>query len=167
MAATEAMEEFALALRPHSVCLVPEKRQELTTEGGLDIVKHRQRLQKMITRFRAKKIIVSLFVDPDADQIKCSRDIGAEAVELHTGRYAEAAGSAQEKEFKALVQASELAVRSSLHLHAGHGLDYTNARRVAQIPGMEELNIGFSIIGRALFIGIGPAVKEMKELITL
>jgi pyridoxine 5-phosphate synthase len=168
MAATDTMESIAIDVLPHSVCLVPERRQELTTEGGLDVISHRSRIQKLIKRVSAKKIFVSLFVDPDADQIKCAKSLGADAVELHTGRYADAAeGPAQEKEFAALLKASEVAVRLKLHLHAGHGLDYRNARRVAQIPGMEELNIGFSIISRAVMTGLGPAVKEMKELITL
>src|SRR5262249_29617551 len=113
-----------------------------------------------------KKISVSLFLDPDADQIECARALGADAVELHTGRYAESAeGSAQDKEFDFLLKASEQAIRLKLHLHAGHGLDYKNVQRIARIPGMEELNIGFSIIARAVFTGLGPAVKEMKDLI--
>jgi pyridoxine 5-phosphate synthase len=166
MAATDAMETIALEVQPNSVCLVPEKRQELTTEGGLDVITNRSRIQKLISRISAKKIIVSLFIDPDSDQIKCARSLGADAIELHTGRYADAPeGPLQDKEFAALVKASEQAVKLKLHLHAGHGLDYRNARRVARIPGMEELNIGFSIISHAVFNGLGPAVKEMKELI--
>jgi pyridoxine 5-phosphate synthase len=166
MAATDAMETIALEVQPHSVCLVPEKRQELTTEGGLDVIANRGRIKKIISRLSAKKVTISLFIDPDIDQIKCARSLGAQAVELHTGRYAEAPeGAAQDKEFQALLKASEQAVKLKLHLHAGHGLDYRNARRVARIPGMEELNIGFSIISRAVFTGLGPAVQEMKELI--
>jgi pyridoxine 5-phosphate synthase len=152
---------------PQRACLVPEKRQELTTEGGLDVIANRQRIKKIIGRLAAKKIEVSLFVDPDSDQIKCARSLGAYAVELHTGRYADAPeGPAQEKEFVALLKAAELAGRLKLHLHAGHGLNYRNVQRVAHIPGMEELNIGFAIMARAVFTGLGPAVREMKELLT-
>jgi pyridoxine 5-phosphate synthase len=166
MAATEAMESIALDVLPQRVCIVPEKRQELTTEGGLDVIANRMRLKKLISRLSAKKIEVSLFIDPDADQIKCARSLGAYAVELHTGRYADSPeGPAREKEFTALLKAADLAGRLRLHLHAGHGLDYRNVQRVACIPGMEELNIGFSIMARAVFIGLGPAVKEMKDLI--
>lgn len=166
MAATDAMEAIALDIQPHRVCLVPEKRQELTTEGGLDVLAHRSRLQKIIKRLSAQKIEVSLFVDPDTDQIKCSQSLGADAVELHTGRYAEASeGAPRDKELHALQKASETALKLKLHLHAGHGLDYRNVQPVARILGMEELNIGFSIISRAVFTGIGPAVLDMKGLI--
>src|SRR5258708_7985833 len=166
MAATDAMETIALEVQPHSVCLVPEKRQELTTEGGLDVIANRNRIKKLITRLSAKKIFVSLFIDPDADQIKFAHSLVADAVDLHTGRYADAPeGPLQNKEFVALLKAPEQPLKLKLHLHAGHGLDYKNVRRVARIPGMEELNIGFSIIARAVFTGLGPAVKEMKELI--
>ena len=165
MAATDAMESIALEIQPQRVCLVPEKRQELTTEGGLDVVGNRTRIKKIISRLAAKKIEVSLFIDPDADQIKCARSLGADAIELHTGRYADAPeGPQRDKEFTALLKASEIALRSKLHLHAGHGLDYKNVQRVVRIPGMEELNIGFSIISRAVFAGLGPAVREMKHL---
>ena len=164
MAAT--MEAIALDLQLQRVCLVPEKRQELTTEGGLDVVGHKARLKKMIGRLTAKSIEVSLFIDPDAKQVQCAQSLGAYAVELHTGRYADAPeGPAQDKEFTKLLLAADVALGSKLRLHAGHGLDYRNVRRVAQIPGMEELNIGFSIIARAVFTGLGPAVREMKELI--
>jgi len=167
MAATNAMEAMALEVLPQHVCVVPEKRQELTTEGGLDVIANRMRLKKLISRLSAKKIEVSLFVDPDADQIKCARALGAHAVELHTGRYADSAeGPARDKEYTALLKAADWAGRLKLHLHAGHGLDYRNVQRVARIPGMEELNIGFAIIARALFAGLGPAVREMKELMT-
>jgi len=167
MAATDIMERFALELAPARVCLVPEKRQELTTEGGLDVIAHRTALKKTISRLSAKKIEVSLFIDPDPDQIKCARSLGADTVELHTGRYADApVGPAQNKELAQLVKAGELAVRLKLKLHAGHGLDYRNVASVAQIHGMEELNIGFSIISQAVFTGLGPAVKEMKQLIS-
>jgi pyridoxine 5-phosphate synthase len=165
MAATDAMEAVALEVQPARVCLVPEKRQELTTEGGLDVVTHRHRIQQMIGKLAAKKIEVSLFIDPDANQIECAGQVGASTIELHTGRYADAPeGAARDKEFAALAKASELAAHLKLQLHAGHGLDYANTRRVAGIPGMQELNIGFSIISRALFSGLAQAVREMKLL---
>jgi pyridoxine 5-phosphate synthase len=166
MAATDEMERIALNLVPQRVCLVPEKRQELTTEGGLDVIARRSGLKKTIARLSAKKIEVSLFIDPDADQIRCARSLGADTVELHTGRYAEApAGPQQTREWAQLQKAAELTVKLKLRLHAGHGLTYRNVQPVAKLPGMEELNIGFSIIGQAVFTGLGQAVKEMKDLL--
>ncbi len=166
MGATEDISRIALEVHPQRVCLVPEKRQELTTEGGLDVISHRTALKKMIARFLAKNIEVSLFIDPDADQIRCAKSLGAGIIELHTGRYASAKGNAQALELIKLLKASELAGKLKLHLHAGHGLDYRNVHPVAKLPGMEELNIGFSIVARAVFTGLGAAVKEMKELIS-
>lgn len=165
MAATDEMERMALEVVPARVCLVPEKRQELTTEGGLDVIARRSVLKKMILRFRAKKIEVSLFLDPDSDQIRCARSLGADTVELHTGAYAQATGAAQDKELAKLLHAAELASKLKLRLHAGHGLTYKNVLPVARLPGMAELNIGFSIVARAVFVGLGPAVREMKELL--
>ncbi|MFA5975761.1 MAG: pyridoxine 5'-phosphate synthase [Elusimicrobiota bacterium] len=168
MAATEEMEQMALAILPARVCLVPEKRQELTTEGGLDVISHRTALKKSISRLSAKKIEVSLFVDPDADQIRCAKSLGADTVELHTGRYAVALErESQARELDGLRRAAELAVKLKLRLHAGHGLTIRNVAVVAALPGMKELNIGFSIISQALFVGLGQAVKEMKDLISL
>ena len=165
MAATEEMERVALEVVPARVCLVPEKRKELTTEGGLDVIARRSALKKMIPRLASKKIEVSLFIDTDLDQIKCAHSLGADTVELHTGAYAQAQGAAQEKELAKLLKASELAVKLKLLLHAGHGLTYQNVRPVARLPGMAELNIGFSIVSRAVFVGLGAAVQEMKELV--
>ena len=165
MAATDEIIGIALETQPARVCLVPEKRKELTTEGGLDVLANRKDLSKKIARLAAKKIEVSLFIDPDADQIKCARDLGANTVELHTGTYAQARGEARSQELAKLLKSSELAVKLKLRLHAGHGLDYQNVQPVARLPGMEELNIGFSIIGRAVFVGLGAAVREMKELV--
>jgi pyridoxine 5-phosphate synthase len=165
MAATDEMERIALEVLPTRVCLVPEKRQELTTEGGLDVISRRSVLKKMIQRLASKKIEVSLFIDPDSDQIRCARSLGADTVELHTGSYAHAQGPAQAKELTKLLNASELAVKLKLRLHAGHGLTYRNVLPVARLPGMEELNIGFSIVSRGVFVGLGSAVREMKELL--
>jgi pyridoxine 5-phosphate synthase len=165
MAATDEIVQIALDVQPARICLVPEKRHELTTEGGLDVISHRTALKKSIARLSAKKIEVSLFIDPDADQIRCAKSLGADTVELHTGSYASSQGPAQAKELEKLLKAADLAVKLKLHLHAGHGLTYTNVQPIARLPGMEELNIGFSIVARAVFAGLGPAVKEMKELI--
>jgi pyridoxine 5-phosphate synthase len=165
MAATREMQRIALEVRPARVCLVPEKRQELTTEGGLDVVAQRGSLKKMIETLSAKKIEVSLFVDAEAKQIECAKALGAHAVELHTGRYASLQGDAQKKELNKLMKAAALARQLTLHLHAGHGLNYTNVQPIARIPGMEELNIGFSIVAHALFEGWGRAVLQMRELI--
>ena len=167
MAATEAMERFALELTAARVCLVPEKRQELTTEGGLDVIAHRSALKKTISRLSAKNIEVSVFVDPDGDQIKCARSLGAHAVVLLTVRYSDApTGPLQARELTQLLKAGELSAKLKLRLHAGHGLDYRNVGPVARIDGMEELNIGFSIVSRAVFDGLGPAVAIMKQLIS-
>jgi pyridoxine 5-phosphate synthase len=159
------MVRIALDVAPARVCLVPEKRRELTTEGGLDVIARRSALKPMIQRLALKKIEVSLFIDPAADQIKCAHSLGANTVELHTGAYARAQGAAQEKELAKLLKASELAVKLKLLLHAGHGLTYENVQPVARLPGMSELNIGFSIVSRAVFVGLGTAVREMKELL--
>ena len=165
MAATDEMVRIALDVQPARVCLVPEKRQELTTEGGLDVISRRSVLQKMIKQLSSKKIEVSLFVDPDLDQIKCGKSVGADTVELHTGTYATAQGRVQDKALAKLLSASELALKLKLRLHAGHGLTIKNVQPVARLVGMQELNIGFSIIARAIFTGLGPAVQEMKELL--
>ena len=165
MAATSEMVRIALEVHPRRVCLVPEKRLELTTEGGLDVLAHQTSLKKTIQRLSAKKIEVSLFIDADRDQIRCAQALGADTVELHTGRYAITTGAAKKRELVKLLRAAELATKLKLHLHAGHGLDYRNVGPVARIPGMEELNIGFSIISRAVFVGLGNAVQEMKRLL--
>ncbi len=166
MAATEEMERIALDVQPARVCLVPEKRQELTTEGGLDVIRMRSRLSKMISRFHSKHICVSLFIEADSDQVKCAKSLGVEMVELHTGRYAQTGGAAKAAELLKLLRGAELVGKLKLELHAGHGLDYRNVAPIARLPGMVELNIGFSIIARALFSGLGPAVSQMKTLIS-
>jgi phosphoglucosamine mutase len=165
MAATDEMVRIALEVRPARVCLVPEKRQELTTEGGLDVVAKRAALRRIIPKLIAKNIDVSLFIDADSDQIRCAKALGAGTIELHTGRYASAQGPSQAQELAKLLKASELAAKVKLQLHAGHGLDYRNVGPVARLPGMMELNIGFSIMTHAVFVGLGAAVEEMKELL--
>lgn len=155
----------ALKFRPEKVCIVPEKRREITTEGGLDVILHAVKLCGAIRQLRAKKIQVSLFVDPSLAQIKKAFELRADAVEIHTGSYANASGAKKKRELKRIRQAAELAAKFGLKVHAGHGLDYKNTRAVAAIPEIEEFNIGFSIVSRAVFTGIGPAVSEMKKII--
>lgn len=165
MAATEEMVDIACRLRPRRVCLVPERRQELTTEGGLNVRAYQRRLSARIARLRQRGIEVSLFVDPDPEQIRASHAVGAEIVELHTGDYARARGQARGRALKSLEQAARVAAEVGLALHAGHGLDYQNTPAVAALPKMRELNIGFAIIGHALDVGLAQAVKEMKEIL--
>lgn len=166
MAATDEMLEIALSIHPAIVTLVPEKREELTTEGGLDIVNGGERLKRAIERLQTAGIIVSLFIDPEADQIRASKDIGADEIELHTGPYAHAHGrDAIQKELGKLKSTSHLAQELGLIVNAGHGLDYCNTGPVAAIPGMRELNIGHAIVGRAIFDGLNKAVSDMVRLI--
>lgn len=166
MACAEEMISFACKLKPEDVCLVPEKREELTTEGGLDIVSHKEKIEKAILRLKKAGISVSLFIDPEVEQIESAKEIGADCVELHTGLYANAKNNLREKiEYRKLVQAGAFARECGLILNAGHGLDYENVTQVAKIFQMHELNIGFSIVARAIFIGMEQAVKEMKALI--
>jgi pyridoxine 5-phosphate synthase len=163
MAATSDMVSIACAVRPARVCLVPEKREELTTEGGLNVVRHRQSLKIHIAKLRARKIAISLFIDAAPEQILASKALGAGIIELHTGTYAIAQGAARKKALNALRDAGVLARELGLVLHAGHGLDYENVAPVACLEGMDELNIGFAVIARAVFTGLGAAVTEMKE----
>lgn len=165
MAATPEMVELACRLRPDSVCLVPERREELTTEGGLDIVGRKKELEKVVPCLTEQGILVSLFIEPNPEHVRLAKTLGAQAVELHTGSYANAAQQ-RWQELQKLQQAGDVAVGEGLLLNAGHGLDYDNVGPVAQIPGMNELNIGFSIISRALFVGLDRAVQEMLERIT-
>lgn len=166
MAATEEMQKIALEIKPYSVTLVPEKRQELTTEGGLDVVKQKDSLKKYIKPFLKAGIIVSLFIDPDENQVKASYETGAQFIELHTGKYAEAYNTPDEdKTFEELKSASKLANELGLKVNAGHGLNYQNVKRILDIPNMVELNIGHSIVSRAVFTGLKQAVIDMKDLL--
>jgi len=166
MAATDEMLAIACELCPGQATLVPEKREEVTTEGGLDVIGQSARIQATLQGLHDAGIQTSLFIDPDCNQVRAARESGAGAVELHTGRYADAqTPDAVEHEFQALVTAGETARREGLVLHMGHGLTYRNVRRVAQIPGLCELNIGHSIISRAVLVGLESAVREMKTLI--
>ncbi len=157
---------FAEKLGPDDVCLVPEKRQELTTEGGLDVAANIGKISAAVARLKSKGITVSIFIDPDFRQIKAAKKAGADFVELHTGKYADAkSASARRKEFLKIRAASAYVLKSGLGLNAGHGLDYENVSQIAKIKGMNELNIGYSIICRAVYTGLSEAVKEMKRLI--
>ena len=163
MACTPAMTEFALKLTPDSVCLVPESREEITTEGGLDVVRHRDRVQACVEAMNAAGIATSLFIDPDAPQIELGAQLGAPWIELHTGAYANARASApRAAEFARLQSGARLGSQCGLVVNAGHGINYVNIAEVRTLPGLHELNIGHSIVSRALFTGIEEAVREMK-----
>ena len=165
MAVTPAMVSFAEKLRPDDTCFVPEKREELTTEGGLEVIAHREKVKDAVARLQGRGIHVSLFIDPDAAQIEAAREAGADAIEIHTGAYCNASGVKSEKDLKAIVNAASLAQSLGLEVHGGHGLDYQNVLPVAKISEIVELNIGHSIIARAVMVGIEQAVREMKELL--
>jgi pyridoxine 5-phosphate synthase len=164
MAATEEMIAIAERVRPSDVCLVPEKRTEVTTEGGLDVIGGGAPLARSVARLRDAGIRVSLFIDPDMRQIQQAAAIGAPVIELHTGAYAEATGAARWTELQRLQSAATGAAELGLVVNAGHGLDYHNVQPVAAIREIAELNIGFAIIARAIFSGLEPAVREMKRL---
>ncbi|MBF8221136.1 pyridoxine 5'-phosphate synthase [Halomonas sp. 328] len=165
MAVTEEMLALAEEVRPAHVCLVPEKREELTTEGGLDVVGGFAAIAAACTRLAAVGCEVSLFVDPEPSQIEAAVKAGAPVIELHTGAYAEASGEAARQEHARIAAAAELAGELGLIVNAGHGLHYHNVEAIAAIPGLHELNIGHAIIARALFVGLKEAVAEMKRLI--
>jgi len=166
MAATDEMVKIATDVLPDMVTLVPEKRQELTTEGGLDVVTHMDHLADVITTMHTHNIVVSLFIDPDIQQVKAASRIGADYVELHTGEYANAEDlNAQAEELERLTSMAAAAAKLGLGVSAGHGLNYQNVQPVARIPQVEELNIGHSIIARAVLVGMERAVREMLSLI--
>ena len=164
MAVTEEMISFARTVRPSDCCLVPEKRQEITTEGGLDVAGQLQRIKEATAVLMGQGIRVSLFIDPDPPQIEAAAQAGAPVVELHTGAYAESTGSRQATELQRLRAGAHLASSLGITVHAGHGLHYHNVQPVAAIPEIVELNIGHSIISRAVFDGLTVAVREMKAL---
>ena len=166
MAPTEEMVRIALSVRPEVVTLVPEKREELTTEGGLDVVKFFKPLKRAIQRLQRGGIFVSLFVDPQRNQIRASEEVGANAIEIHTGHYCDAKTSpGLEKELKRILDAVDEASHCNLRIAAGHGLHYNNVQRIVEIREIEELNIGHSIVARSVFVGLGQAVREMIALI--
>ncbi len=165
IAATPEMEAIALRIKPDMVTLVPEKRQEVTTEGGLDVAGQQEALTALVGRLQEAGIAVSLFVDADAPQLEASAASGARWVELHTGTYAEAGWSEQPRELARLSEGSFIARSLGLRVNAGHGLTYQNVEPVAALEGMEELNIGHTIVARALAVGLEQAVREMKALV--
>jgi pyridoxine 5-phosphate synthase len=165
MAATDEMVGIALEIQPDYVTLVPERREEVTTEGGLDIAGQIDRITEVVTQLQSAGIPVSLFIDADPAQIHASAKSGAKFIELHTGSYAEAKGDEQVKELGHLKLGCELAIQLGLRVNAGHGLTYWNVYPVAQLPGMEELNIGHTIVSRAVLVGMERAVQEMKQAI--
>jgi len=165
MACTKDMFDFALEVRPHTVCLVPEKREEVSTEGGLDVSSQTAAIKEIVAGLAQEGIKTSLFIDPEENQLKASQETGATFVELHTGAFANAYYSPEgEAEAKRLEAASETGQRSGLIVNMGHGINYTNIERIRGIPGIYEMNIGHSILSRALFTGIEEAVREMKAL---
>jgi pyridoxine 5-phosphate synthase len=164
MAAVDAIVDMACQVRPDEATLVPERREELTTEGGLDVIAHRAGVARAVDRLKSAGIEVSLFIDPDARQIEAAKLLGVTAVEIQTARYSEARPPA-EQELTALMEAVAFAREQGLHVHMGHGLTYSNVQQVARIPGVEELNIGHSIVSRAVLVGLERAVREMKEAI--
>lgn len=165
MAVTAEMLDIALARMPADVCLVPEKREELTTEGGLDVVANLDEVTAAVRRLTKAGIRVSLFIDPDTAQLEAAGAAGAPVVELHTGTYAEVSGEAQQKELQRLHKACLHGHALGLQINAGHGLHRANVQDVVRLPYMTELNIGHSIIARSIFVGLEAAVREMRDLI--
>jgi len=169
MAATDEMKKIALAVKPHASCLVPEKRQERTTEGGLDIIGQKDHLKPYIAELNAAGIRVSLFIEPDPRVIEMAKELNAPVIELHTGTYCEAFAHGDHKktdhELERLRNGAEFAGRLGLEVHAGHGLDFATAEKLAEIPEIRELNIGHFIIGEAIFIGLPKAIAEMRAAI--
>ena len=165
MAVTPAMVAFAEHARPDDACFVPEKREELTTEGGLDVISQQARVKDAVNRLQGSGIKVSLFIDPDRKQIEAAQAVGAHSVEIHTGTYCNASSASREKERQVVNAAAKLAQNLGLEVHGGHGLNYENVMPIAAIAEIVELNIGHSIIARAVIVGIEQAVREMKQLL--
>jgi pyridoxine 5-phosphate synthase len=165
MAATDEMTEIACREKPDEVTLVPEKRQELTTEGGLDVVANAARLRDVVRRLQDAGILVAVFIDPEAAQAEAAKSLGAVAVEVQTALYSEARGTERPQRLEQLARAARHAASIGLHVHMGHGLTYQNVHPVAALPEVEELNIGHSIVSRAVLVGLERAVRDMKELL--
>ncbi len=163
-AVTDEMVSFALKVRPQDICLVPERREELTTEGGLDVVQHFERIKNACSRLADAGIRVSLFIDAMDVQIEAASKAGAPVIEIHTGHYANCSGEEREAELERIRRAVDGAIGLGLKVNAGHGLDYHNVTEIAAIPEIEELNIGHAIVAHALFVGLGDAIKAMKKL---
>jgi pyridoxine 5-phosphate synthase len=166
LAAVDAIADIACEVKPTEATLVPERREELTTEGGLDVITHEKAVARVASRLKAAGVEVSLFLDPDARQIEIAHQLGVQAVEIQTARYSEAkTPAAREQELAVLREATEYARERGLHVHVGHGLNYHNVQAVAAIVGVEEMNIGHSIVSRAVLVGLTQAVRDMKEAI--
>ncbi|MEO2068358.1 MAG: pyridoxine 5'-phosphate synthase [Desulfurobacteriaceae bacterium] len=169
MAVTEEMINLALRVKPYQVTLVPERREEVTTEGGLDVISQKEKIKEAVSKLKEAGIVVNIFIDPDEKQIEAAKEVGAVAVELHTGRYAEAFNEKREKDVEAelerLRKAAKFAKSIGLRVYAGHGLTYKNVKPVAEIPEIEELNIGHSIVANAVLKGLKEAVQEMIRII--
>lgn len=167
MSLNEDIVQFALKVSPDEVCLVPERREELTTEGGLNLKDNFNRIKEVVFRLKEKNIVVSLFIEPEIESVELAKKLNADAVELHTGKYSLCKVNSSEfyQELEKINLAAKSVIEHNLILNAGHGLDYTNVQPIAKIPGMNTLNIGFSIVSRSLFVGLEFAVKEMLQLI--
>jgi pyridoxine 5-phosphate synthase len=164
MAATDEMLAIALKAKPHAACIVPEKREERTTEGGIDCIGQHNRLKPIVAALKDAGIRVSMFIEPDRKQIDAAHTLGAPVVELHTGAYANATGQAREKILKHIHNGAEFGADLGLEIHAGHGLTYENVKPIAAIPHIRELNIGHFLIGEAVFIGLENSIRQMRQL---
>lgn len=169
MAATDSMIEFAVGVRPSDVLLVPEKREEVSTEGGLDVAGNRERVKAVIAAMKAAGIATSLFIDPEPEQIDVSAELGADMVELHTGGYANGYydPARRASEFQLLLDGAERAHAAGLEVNMGHGINYTNIVQLREVPHIREMNIGHTIVSRSLFVGVEAAVREMKRLMNV
>lgn len=165
MACTEEMQKIAIKTKPNAVCIVPEKRQEITTEGGLDLIKNFKNLQKCINEIKKHQIKISLFIDANHQQIDTAKKLQADIIEIHTGEYCRLSGDAKKHEFLKIKTAIEYATNLGLECHAGHGLNYKTAKEISKIPEIHELNIGHFIIGEAIFYGLPQVIKKMKQKI--
>lgn len=165
MAATDEMMNIAIKTKPNAVCIVPEKRQEVTTEGGLDLIKNFSNLQKIITKIKAQNIRISLFINADFKQIDYAKKLNADIIEIHTGEFCHLKGKAQKSELKKIADAVEYATNLSIECHAGHGLNYETTAMIAKIPNIIELNIGHFIIGEAIFEGLANVIKKMRKIL--
>ncbi len=164
MAATDEMLAIALNAKPHAACIVPEKREERTTEGGIDSVGQHNRLAPLVRQLGAARIRVSMFIEPDKQQLDASRSLGAPVVELHTGAYCDATGAEQERLLEKLREAAAYGDSLGLEIHAGHGLTFANVKPVAAIPEIRELNIGHFLVGEAIFVGLENSIRRMRAL---
>jgi len=165
MAPTIEMLKIALKTKPNAVCIVPEKRQEITTEGGLNVIKHQKILKNIINKIHHKKILVSIFVDADKKQIECAKKVGANIIEIHTGKFCHKKGNARKLEFIKIQECAKYAEKIGLECHAGHGLDYETASEISKIKQIKELNIGHFIIGESILEGLPSVIKKMQKII--